>query len=67
MPLFPLPPGLALLALGAVGVADLFDPVGRAGLLASGVTVALALLYYALAVRGRGSWGHRGPGAGQGS
>ena len=61
MPAFPLLPLLALAALTGVGVADLFDADGRAGLLASLVTVAISALYYGLVVRRGGRWGHRGP------
>jgi amino acid transporter len=65
MPLFPLLPTLALAGLGAVAVADLFDPAGRAGLLASAVTVGLSVGYYALVARPAGRWRHRGPTAAQ--
>ena len=64
MPGFPLTPVLALLALAAVGGADLFDPDGRKGLLASGLVIAAAVAYYRLVLRRRGAWAHRGPGAG---
>ncbi len=63
MPLFPWLPLLALTALGGVGVADLLDPEGRKGLLASAVTVALAMFYYRFVLKARGRWAHRGPGA----
>lgn len=61
MPMFPLLPVLALTGLFATGMADLFDPVGREGLLASIVTVLLSVGYYMLVVRPRGRWAHRGP------
>ena len=61
MPGFPALPLLALAALLAVGLADLFDPVGRQGVFASALTVAIAVLYYRLVVRRRGGWAHRGP------
>ena len=63
MPFFPLLPALALIALSAVAGADLLDPDGRAGVLASVVTAAAAVLYYRAVVRRRGDWAHRGPGA----
>ena len=63
MPGFPLTPLLALAALAAVGGADLFDPDGRKGLLASAVAIAVSVLYYRLALHRRGGWAHRGPGA----
>jgi amino acid transporter len=63
MPLFPWLPVLALIALLAVGGADLLAPDGREGLLASAVVAAAALAYYWLFVRKSGRWAHRGPGA----
>ncbi len=63
MPGFPFTPVLALAALAAVGGADLFDPDGRKGLLASAVVAAVSVLYYRLVLRRRGGWMHRGPGA----
>jgi amino acid transporter len=62
MPAFPLTPVLALMALAAVGGADLFDPDGRKGLLASAVVIAASVLYYRLVLHHRGGWAHRGPG-----
>ena len=63
-PLWPWGPALALLALIAVGVADLFDPDARNGLIASAATVIVFVGYYRLALRTGGRWAHRGPGAG---
>ena len=54
-------PRLALLALIAVGVADLFDADARKGLLATAATVVLSVGYYRLALHRRGSWSHKGP------
>jgi amino acid transporter len=64
MPLFPLGPWLALLALIAVGVADLFDADARKGLMATAATVIGSVGYYQLALRRRGSWSHKGPSSG---
>jgi amino acid transporter len=61
MPLFPLGPWLALLALFAVGVADLFDPDARRGLMATAATVIVSVGYYRLALHGRERWSHKGP------
>lgn len=61
MPLWPAGPVLALLALIAVGVADLFDADARKGLMASAATVIASVAYYRLALHGRGSWSHKGP------
>ena len=61
MPLFPLGPWLALAALLAVGVADLFDAEARKGLLATAATVVAAVGYYQLSLRMGGRWAHRGP------
>jgi amino acid transporter len=63
MPLFPLGPWLALLALFAVGVADLFDADGRKGLIATAATVIASVGYYRLSLRLGGRWAHRGPSA----
>lgn len=63
MPLFPLGPWLALLALAAVGVADLFDGDARRGLMATAATVIVSVGYYQLSLRRGGRWSHRGPGA----
>jgi amino acid transporter len=62
MPLYPLGPWLALAALLAVGVADLFDADARKGLMATAATVIGAVAYYRLVLRGKGAWDHRGPG-----
>jgi len=64
MPLWPLGPILALVALFAVGVADLFDPDARKGLVASLATVVLFVGYYRLVLHGKGGWSHKGPAAG---
>lgn len=61
MPLWPIGPILALLALAAVGVADLFDPDARRGLIASAATIVVSVGYYRLALHRRGTWSHRGP------
>jgi L-asparagine transporter-like permease len=63
MPLFPLGPWLALAALLAVGVADLFDPDARKGLMATAATVIVSVGYYRLALHGRERWSHKGPAA----
>jgi amino acid transporter len=63
MPLFPLGPWLALLALLAVGVADLFDSDARKGLMATAATVIGSVGYYRLALHEKGGWSHRGPSA----
>ena len=63
MPLFPLGPWLALGALAALGVADLFDPDARKGLIATAATVILSVVYYRLSLRMGGRWAHRGPSA----
>ena len=61
MPLFPLPPLLALLALGYVIYASAVDPeVGRPSLIAAGVVLVLAAGYYLLWIRRRGEWVLRG-------
>jgi amino acid transporter len=64
MPLFPLGPWLALLALLAVGVIDLFDDDARKGLMVTAATVIVSVGYYQLSLRLGGRWGHRGPSAG---
>jgi len=63
MPLFPLGPWLALAALAAVGVADLFAPDARWGLLATAAMVIVSVGYYQLSLRMGGRWAHRGPSA----
>jgi L-asparagine transporter-like permease len=61
MPLYPLGPWLALAALIAVGLADLFDADARKGLMATAATVILSVGYYRVAVHRSGSWSHKGP------
>ncbi|MGZ3313356.1 MAG: APC family permease [Caulobacteraceae bacterium] len=61
MPLFPLGQWLALVALFAVGVADLFDAAARKGLMATAATVIASVGYYQLSLRLGGRWSHRGP------
>ena len=63
MPLFPLSPVLALLALMTVGVADLFDTEARWGLMATAATVIGSVGYYRLALHGKDGWSHKGPAA----
>jgi amino acid transporter len=63
MPLFPLGPWLALAALLALGVMDLFDADARWGLLATAATVIASVAYYRLALHEKGGWGHKGPSA----
>lgn len=63
MPLFPWPALMALACLAALALADLLDPDGRKGLIASAVVAFGAALYYRLVLRRRGDWGHRGPGS----
>lgn len=61
MPLYPLGPWLALLALIAVGVSELFDADARKGLMATVAVVVGSVGYYRLALHGRDRWGHKGP------
>jgi amino acid transporter len=62
MPLFPLAPVLALIALAGVAWTSLTDAaVGRPGLLAGLAVVVASVLLYRLALRRRGTWAHRGP------
>jgi amino acid transporter len=63
MPLFPLGPWLALAALLALGVMDLFDADARKGLMATAATVIGSVGYYRLALHEKGGWGHKGPSA----
>jgi amino acid transporter len=58
MPLFPLPPVAALVALAAVIWFDLNDPAGAKGLAASAVVVIAALAYHRLVLRRRAAWAH---------
>jgi amino acid transporter len=64
MPLFPLGPWLALAALLALGVIDLYDPDARKGLMATVAMVIASVGYYQLSTRLGGRWAHRGPSAG---
>jgi amino acid transporter len=61
MPLFPLGPWLALAALFAVGVIDLFDADARTGLMVTAAVVIVSVGYYRLALHEKGSWDHKGP------
>jgi amino acid transporter len=62
MPLFPLAPVLALVALAGVAWTSLADAkVGRPGLLASAAVIGVSALLYHFALRPRGGWAHRGP------
>jgi amino acid transporter len=62
MPLFPLVPVLALLALGFIVYASWFDPlVGRPSLFANLAIIAAAVLYYRFVLLRRGAWILRGP------
>lgn len=63
MPLWPLGPILALIALAVLGVADLFDPDGRKGLIASLGVIIVFVGYYRLVLHRKGAWSHKGPGA----
>jgi amino acid transporter len=61
MPLFPLAPVAALLALAAVVWADLVDPeVGRPSLVANLAFMAVFAAYYLVYLRRRGGWTLRG-------
>ncbi|MBB4699457.1 APC family permease [Sphaerisporangium siamense] len=62
MPWFPVAPVLALAALAYVIWQNAMDPaVGRTSLLITVGVCAVAALYYALVLRGRGQWVLRGP------
>lgn len=62
MPLFPLIPFLALLALGYVFYASWLDPdTGRPSLLANAAVIVFWLVYYFVVVRRRGEWVLQGP------
>jgi amino acid transporter len=62
MPLYPLPPLLALVMLGYVIYANTLDPdIGRPSLWATGGMMALSAAYYFLILRRRGDWVLRGP------
>ena len=57
MPLYPLAPALALVALAGVLWSDWIDPAeGRPGLMAALATAGLAALYYLIVLRRRGGW-----------
>jgi amino acid transporter len=61
MPLFPLPPIVALLALAYVIYASAVDPlVGRPSLIVTAVVLVIAAGYYLLWLRRRGGWVLRG-------
>ncbi len=63
MPLFPLAPVLALIALAVVIGADVLDPdVGRPSLIANAAVMAAAVAYYRLVLKRRGGWALRGEG-----
>jgi amino acid transporter len=62
MPLFPLAPIAALVALAGVVWTSLMDEhVGRPGLLSAVAVIVISALWYQLVLRRRGSWAHRGP------
>jgi amino acid transporter len=61
MPLYPLWPVLALIALAGVTVADIMDPaVGRPSLIANLVVMGVSAAYYLLYLKRRGGWMLRG-------
>ena len=61
MPLYPLWPVLALIALAGVTFADLMDPdVGRPSLIANLVVMGVSAAYYLLYLKRRGGWMLRG-------
>ena len=62
MPLFPLPPLLALAALLAMVWFDLHDAAGAQGLAATGAALLLAVAYHRFVLRPAGAWALRGPG-----
>ena len=62
MPLFPLAPALALVALVGVVWTSLLDPVsGRPGLMATAAVIAVSVALYHFVLRPRGAWAPRGP------
>ncbi len=62
MPLFPLAPVLALIALAGVVWTSLLDEkVGRPGLMAGAAVVVVSVALYRFVLRPRGEWAHRGP------
>ncbi|WP_342629434.1 APC family permease [Nguyenibacter vanlangensis] len=62
MPLFPLLPAVALLAMLSIVYTNWLDPViGRPSLAATGAICVASALYYRLVLRRRGAWVLRGP------
>jgi len=62
MPFYPFWPVLGLLALAYVLYTSAFDPeVGRPSLIANAVVILVALGYYAVMFRRKGSWTLRDP------
>ncbi len=62
MPLFPLAPILAVIALCGVVWTSLMDAkVGRPGLMANIAVIVASVLWYRLVIRPRGAWAHRSP------
>jgi amino acid transporter len=62
MPLYPLAPAVALIALAGVVWTSLGDEkVGRPGLLITLAVVILSGLLYYVVLRPKGAWAHRGP------
>jgi amino acid transporter len=62
MPLYPLMPILALLALGYIFYENWMDPdAGRPSLYANLAVIALSLFYYVFVLRRRGGWVLQGP------
>ena len=62
MPLYPLPPILALVAIAYIIVTNVTDPhTGLLSLLATVIILAASALYYQLVLKPRGAWELRGP------
>lgn len=62
MPLYPLPPIVALIALGYIFYTSALDPIiGQPGILASAAVISLSLAYYWLVLRKGGRWILREP------
>ena len=62
MPLYPLAPGLTLVALGLVVWTSWADPnEGRPGLIMTGLQIIVSAAYYWLVVRRRGAWTAHAP------
>jgi amino acid transporter len=62
MPLFPLAPAVALMALAGVVWTSLTDAkVGRPGLMANIAVILASVIWYRFVIRPRGAWAHRGP------